>query len=157
MKIGFQIFFLLLWLYLIFLCALVLFTKGFLLKRVVVNNSSECELDNWTINNLQNGVTKRIQLHSETYRQNSKCGRTVKPKFKKAILVIIDGLRYDFLLWDKDLKKPLPNQNKMKKLHGTLQREPNNGKLYRFLADPPTTTMQRIKGITTGGKVCLLL
>jgi phosphatidylinositol glycan class O len=29
-------------------------------------------------------------------------------------------------------------------------RKPNNAKLYKFIADPPTTTLQRLKGLTTG-------
>jgi len=142
--------FLLTWLYLIFLCALLLFTKGFLLKRIVINNSSVCEHDNWTINNLWNGLTTNFYLQSERFLEENKCHREIRPKFQRAILVIIDGLRYDFLQFNDSLTTPLPYQNKMKKLHEILRKEPRNGKLYKFEADPPTTTMQRIKGITTG-------
>lgn len=41
--------------------------------------------------------------------------------------------------------------NKLPIIRDTLQREPEHGFLYKFIADPPTTTMQRIKGFTTGG------
>ena len=30
-------------------------------------------------------------------------------------------------------------------------KKPKNSRLYRFVADPPTVTMQRLKGLTTGG------
>ena len=32
-----------------------------------------------------------------------------------------------------------------------LRENPSNAKLFRFIADPPTTTMQRLKALTTGG------
>lgn len=32
-----------------------------------------------------------------------------------------------------------------------LERRPRNSRLARFVADAPTTTMQRLKGLTTGG------
>lgn len=35
----------------------------------------------------------------------------------------------------------------MHKLHTT---QPNNTRLVKFKADPPTTTLQRLKGLTTG-------
>lgn len=79
----------------------------------------------------------------------------LEPKFKKVVFVVIDGLRYDFLIHkpDMDLKDALPFENKMIKLHNLLKEEPSNGKLFKFEADPPTTTMQRIKGITTGSYI----
>lgn len=144
------------WLYLISLCALLLFSKGFLLKRVVVNNISDCGKSHWLVNNLWNGVTRNIRLDinnkESAFSQQIACNNLIKPQFKKAILVIIDGLRYDFLTYNEeiDLPKVLPFQNKMRKLHGILKEQSHNGKLFKFEADPPTTTMQRIKGITTG-------
>ncbi|XP_057302946.1 GPI ethanolamine phosphate transferase 3-like [Hydractinia symbiolongicarpus] len=149
MSLGLRIFVLLLWLYIIFVSALLLFAKGFLLKRVVVDNSSVCHKDNWMVGNLWNGISARIQVHQ---KPQPVCSRMLRPKFNKAILVIIDGLRYDFLQYDNNLDSSttLPFQNKMKKLHHILNEEPGRGKLYKFEADPPTTTMQRIKGMTTG-------
>ena len=32
----------------------------------------------------------------------------------------------------------------------TLHKHPNQSALYRFVADPPTTTMQRLKALVTG-------
>lgn len=159
MVTGKHVIFSVVWLYLISLCALLLFSKGFLLKRVVVNNISHCSTNHWLVNNLWNGVTSNIRLdlnHQEITPGNA-CNNLIKPQFKKAILVIIDGLRYDFLTYneDIDLPKVLPFQNKMTELHRLLKEQPNNGKLFKFEADPPTTTMQRIKGLTTG--IILLL
>lgn len=139
-----------LWLFTIFSCSLLLFSKGFLLNRVVVGNVSNCQTNYWLLDNLWNGINSEICIKKpETIGD---CKMKLEPKFKKVIFVVIDGLRYDFLTHkpDVDLKNALPFENKMIKLHNLLDEEPFNGKLFRFEADPPTTTMQRIKGITTG-------
>ena len=38
----------------------------------------------------------------------------------------------------------------MPKLHGRLSDDSSHARLYNIYADPPTTTMQRIKAIATG-------
>ncbi|NXF66628.1 PIGO transferase, partial [Ciccaba nigrolineata] len=45
---------------------------------------------------------------------------------------------------------PLPYENKLSFLHHLATSQPRHARLYRFRADPPTATMQRIKGLTTG-------
>lgn len=149
MELG-RVILLILWLFLIFSCSLLLFSKGFLLNRVVVGNISDCQTNYWLIENLWNGVNSEIHIKKPAASEN--CKMKLKPKFKKVVFVVIDGLRYDFLTHkpDVELKDTLPFENKMIKLHNLLKEEPYNGKLFKFEADPPTTTMQRIKGITTG-------
>ncbi|XP_065672440.1 GPI ethanolamine phosphate transferase 3 isoform X2 [Hydra vulgaris] len=152
MSLGFHIFFLMLWLFLMYTCALLLFTKGFLLNRIVMSNISTCEEENWYINNLWSGITTNVVFERESISAKDTCNRLIFPKFHKALLIVIDGLRYDFMQYREEinLTSALPYQNKMKKLHSLMLKEPSNGKLYKFEADPPTTTMQRIKGLTTG-------
>lgn len=152
MTTGFRVFFLVFWLILTFLCALLLFTKGFLLKRIVVGKHSVCEPAHWLLNNLQNGLRTKIRLQTEIFDDKDGCNHMTSPTFSKAVLVIIDGLRYDFLQYHHniDASTALPFQNKMKKLHQILEEQHGHAKLFKFEADPPTTTMQRIKGITTG-------
>lgn len=65
----------------------------------------------------------------------------------KAIVLIIDALRTDFVV-------PWPNDsffNNVLTLPGRLAAEdPSRSLIFDAHSDPPTTTMQRIKGITTG-------
>lgn len=153
MQIG-RVVLLILWLFMIFTCSLLLFSKGFLLKRVVISNISDCQTNHWLIDNLWSGVNSEIHIENNkpSHLNGESCNLVLKPKFKKVIFVVIDGLRYDFLAYkpDIDLKEALPFENKMAKLHGLLKEQPSKGKLFKFEADPPTTTMQRIKGMTTG-------
>jgi phosphatidylinositol glycan class O len=44
----------------------------------------------------------------------------------------------------------LPYQNKLPIINDLLKRDPDHARLLKFIADPPTTTLQRLKGITTG-------
>lgn len=72
-------------------------------------------------------------------------------------LVIIDALRFDFLI--PSLKPPDPAsdrtslhwQDKLSFATDALTKHPLRSLVWKFVADPPTTTMQRLKGMTTGG------
>jgi phosphatidylinositol glycan class O len=67
--------------------------------------------------------------------------------------VVVDALRYDFTV----PFKPRPGQETAQHFHDafpilyeTAVNFPANAFLRPFIADPPTTTLQRLKGLTTG-------
>lgn len=68
----------------------------------------------------------------------------------KVIIVLIDALKYEFGVFNENLEEPLPYQNKLPIIHQLLKTHPDRSRIMRFIADPPTTTLQRLKGITTG-------
>ena len=68
----------------------------------------------------------------------------------KVIIVLIDALKYDFGIYDENLTDPLPYQNKLPIIYELMQKHPDRTRLLKFIADPPTTTLQRLKGMTTG-------
>lgn len=93
------------------------------------------------------------------------------PKKSKVILLVIDALKYDFGLYDEGElfstfttvnsttktnncpsgnKDPLPHENRLPIMRDLLHKQPHHTRLLRFRADPPTTTLQRLKGLTTG-------
>ncbi|KAI3405237.2 GPI13 [Candida oxycetoniae] len=79
-------------------------------------------------------------------------GSCTEPRFDKAIILVIDALRFDFVI-------PVPcssknYHNNFPILHQLAQRD--NGVLLKFIADPPTTTLQRLKGLTTGSLPTIL-
>ena len=118
----------LMWTLCILVCAVYLFTGGFLLKRQVLTEKSAC--------------------HNYSSPYPDSCN-LVPRQYGKAIILIIDALKYDFALYNDSIPLTLakPYQNRLPIIN-TLARE--DGRLYEFLADPPTTTMQRLKGLTTG-------
>lgn len=112
-----------------------MFTKGFLLTRLVLDEKSECALP-----------------PIKTPRQDGKSfedGCWYPKTFDKAVFIIIDALRYDFVVpfYDETAQH---FHNALTILHETSVETPQNAFLLPFIADPPTTTLQRLKGLTTG-------
>ena len=79
----------------------------------------------------------------------------------KVVVLIIDGARFDFAApaselhltrdFEADVKEPL-ELAKLRSIGEILEKDgPVTSELFRFVADPPTTTQQRLKGILTGG------
>jgi GPI ethanolamine phosphate transferase 3 subunit O len=71
-------------------------------------------------------------------------------KTKKLVIFVVDALKYDFGVYNESIKEPLSYQNKLPIIHELSKSHPEHTRLVKFLADPPTTTLQRLKGITTG-------
>lgn len=135
MNLSMQYFCVLLWILSIYVIGLYWFAKGFLLTRLVVNETSSCDV-NFTMK------TDHPEME----------GCWMHKSFDKAVIIIIDALRYDFAVYNRSLPADdeLPFQNKLKIIAQTLNDKPHNSRLYKFVADPPTTTMQRLKGLTAG-------
>ena len=116
--------FLLLWVAFIHFAGIYLYTKGFLLTRLSLSEISTCHEDDTTC--------------------------TLPPSHKRVVLLIIDALRFDFLSPNPP-SPPSPYHHNVLTLPAQLiAKEPDRSFLFTSFADPPTTTLQRIKGITAG-------
>ena len=76
-------------------------------------------------------------------------------RFPRLVLVVIDALRFDFAKpqFSHVSGEPpvsLPFLGKLSSLQRILESQPHHARLYQSKVDPPTTTMQRIKALTTG-------
>uniref|UniRef100_A0A8C8VI66 GPI ethanolamine phosphate transferase 3, catalytic subunit n=1 Tax=Pelusios castaneus TaxID=367368 RepID=A0A8C8VI66_9SAUR len=124
------------WACFLFFSGIGLFTSGFLLMRIELTNRSSCSdplaAPAWVGQGKAPGACWMAQ------------------RFPKAVLLIIDALAFEFARFDPAKERPRPYENKLGFLHHLAGSQPRHARLYRFRADPPTTTMQRIKGITTG-------
>ena len=117
-----------------------LFTSGFLLTRLVLEHKSECSVP-------------PIDTALSYTPGSSEAGCWHPKSFEKAIVIIVDALRYDFTVPyqpSDGSEKPHHFHNAIPVLHETAVNNPNNAFLLPFIADPPTTTLQRLKGLTTG-------
>ncbi|NXW92973.1 PIGO transferase, partial [Alopecoenas beccarii] len=124
------------WVCLLFFAGIGLFMSGFLLTRIELPSSSSCS---------------DPLVPPPWERQSLPPGSCWAPqRFSKAVLVIIDALRFEFAHFNPAKASPLPYENKLSFLHHLTTSQPRHARLYRFRADPPTATMQRIKGLTTG-------
>lgn len=132
-----------LWLLCIHIVGIVYFTSGFLLTRLVLDDKSSC-----AVNPVEATVNWDVNVLSDWKGRGTVDGGCWHPKtFERAVLVIIDALRYDFAVPVAD---DAEFHNAFPFLYETAVKSPNNAFLRPFIADPPTTTLQRLKGLTTG-------
>lgn len=112
---------LLFWVVLLQFAGIYLFTGGFLLSRLSLSDTTTC--------------TSGCQL---------------EPTHSRAIVLIIDALRFDFV--SPHPPHPLsPFHHDVLTLPKRLTAEnPRNSFLFDTYSDPPTATLQRIKALTTG-------
>ena len=116
------------------LMGLLLFFKGYLLNRTAILTYASCPAETGSQN---------------TSQSNHTCTGYPR-KFDTVLWVIIDALRHDFTVFDETLD-PVPlYRNKLPYVRDLLHNQPKNARLYRFYADAPTTTLQRLKALSTG-------
>ncbi|KAJ1738800.1 mannose-ethanolamine phosphotransferase gpi13 [Coemansia sp. RSA 1821] len=131
-----------------------LFARGFLLSRMVLPDQSLPEILPFS-DPVNGSVPAAAAADCEWY----------PAKFERAIVLVIDAMRVDFATWSDELNStfgkstsnPVANNLQLKPYHNRLpaiavlsKARPDQSMLYRFRADPPTTTLQRLKGLTTG-------
>ncbi|KAL6851187.1 mannose-ethanolamine phosphotransferase gpi13 [Amphichorda felina] len=123
------------WVLLIHAAAIYYFTSGFLLTRLVLDDKSTC--DQPPIDSVS------------TAPLNAAKGCWHPKSFDRAVVVIIDALRYDFAV-PHSPEEAHAFHNAFPFLYESAIQSPRNAFLRPFIADPPTTTLQRLKGLTTG-------
>ncbi|VUC20513.1 unnamed protein product [Clonostachys rosea] len=125
------------WVLAIHALAIYLFTSGFLLTRLMLPDISKCDAPP-----IADSASSKAPLNV-----NQGCWH---PKtFDRAVVVLIDALRYDFTVpFAEDQAHAFHNAFPF--LYESSVQNPSNAFLRPFIADPPTTTLQRIKGLTTG-------
>ncbi|KAI1085641.1 hypothetical protein F5B20DRAFT_519165 [Whalleya microplaca] len=126
------------WLLCMHAVGILLFTGGFLLTRLVLDERSEC------------AAPPNTPLLEWEGKGTIEGGCWHPKAFNKAVIVLIDALRYDFTVPVEDEKQPELYHNALPFLYETSVQSPGNAFLRPFIADPPTTTLQRLKGLTTG-------
>ena len=112
----------LLWVLCVHLVGIYLFTRGFLLTRLSLTDATVCP----------DGSCTLPRTHA------------------RAVVLIIDALRFDFLTPDPP-HPPSPYHHNVLTLPRELSASrPRHSLLFNAYADPPTSTLQRIKALTTG-------
>ncbi|XP_044242772.1 GPI ethanolamine phosphate transferase 3 isoform X2 [Ursus arctos] len=130
------------WVCFLFYAGIALFTSGFLLTRLELTNHSSCQ--------------ELPGPGSQPWGSQGKPGACwMASRFSRVVLVLIDALRFDFAQPQPshgpgEPPVSLPFLGKLDSLQRILEIQPHHAKLYQSKADPPTTTMQRLKALTTG-------
>ncbi|XP_045879435.1 GPI ethanolamine phosphate transferase 3 isoform X7 [Meles meles] len=130
------------WVCFLFYAGIALFTSGFLLTRLELTNRSSCQ--------------EPPGPGSLPWGSQGKPGACwMASRFSRLVLVLIDALRFDFAHPQRshgpgEPPVSLPFLGKLDSLQRILEIQPHHARLYQSKADPPTTTMQRLKALTTG-------
>lgn len=113
---------LLTWIFSVHLAGIYLFTRGFLLTRLSLSNASDCSTQHCDVSHVH----------------------------KRAVFLIIDALRFDFVTPNPPSPVSPFHHNILILPQELTKKRPKHSFIFNSYADPPTTTLQRIKGITTG-------
>lgn len=144
--------FIMLWVAYMLSAGIHLFSRGFLLSRDTLTDVSQCRslafcTDPQNASCLLDAAFVRTALQNQ---QPEALADVCLPAKSRVILLVVDALKYDFGLYDAARQNPEPFENKLPFLHELQTTRPAHARLLRFTADPPTTTLQRLKGLTTG-------
>ncbi|KAI9226988.1 MAG: hypothetical protein DHS80DRAFT_17891 [Piptocephalis tieghemiana] len=129
--------------------ALFVFTRGFLLSRTVLPDLSSCA--DSPVPGSWSSSSSPSPSSSSSSSVPPGCWSSQPPPYKRALILLVDALRFDFTLYDPSLPEPIPPyRNKLPIIQHLLDTQPRRALRYQFLADPPTTTLQRLKALSTG-------
>ncbi|KAK2581460.1 hypothetical protein KPH14_005130 [Odynerus spinipes] len=129
------------WMSYLMTAGLLVFTSGFLLNRVSRPERAECKT--CTVP----GDCNLTNIFQDTQHAATIC----LERKARVVLLVVDALKYEFATWyDDSTSAASYHRNKLPIVHELLGKKPLHTRLYKFIADPPTTTMQRLKGLTTG-------
>jgi len=144
------------------LLGLSIFTQSFFLSRTSYTNTSSCNYESGG-NLLRDSLGLEIQyidylreiglLSDAKNVEGISDGCWTSRRVDSMIILVVDALRFDFARDHLPLSigsRLFPSTNTT---HSSTTKQQYRGtsKLYQFIADPPTVTMQRLKGLTTGG------
>ncbi|CAK1550668.1 unnamed protein product [Leptosia nina] len=142
----------LIWFSYLILSAILMFGHGFLLSRKTLTDVSECV-------GIESVGCDEISSDSAACNEPEKLERILNnpgsplvcpSTSKRVVLILVDALRYDFTEYNPALENPLYYQNRLPVIHNTVKKWPEKARIFRFMADPPTTTFQRVKALVTG-------
>nr|XP_043614047.1 GPI ethanolamine phosphate transferase 3 [Erigeron canadensis] len=135
-KCVFTVFFTIL---LIHCIAILIFTSGFLLTRTELPYYSHCSD---VTQSPCGGFPSHFQNHTSCW---------TKPAVNRVVIIVLDALRFDFVAPSTFFEEKKPWMDKLQVLHKLASDSELSARIFKAIADPPTTSLQRLKGLTTGG------
>ncbi|CAI0554908.1 unnamed protein product [Linum tenue] len=131
--------------------AILMFTKGFLLTRTELPYYSNCS--DISVSPCLSSPDANVDNHSSGHLENAKQDQHCwsKPAVDRLVIIILDALRFDFVAPSAFFPEKKPWMDKLPVLQNLAFTQGSSTKIFKAIADPPTTSLQRLKGLTTGG------
>ncbi|XP_050208690.1 uncharacterized protein LOC126659389 isoform X2 [Mercurialis annua] len=121
---------------------IIIFTRGFLLTRTELPYYSHCS-------DVSQSPCFSPSVNFIDRRQQQQCW--TKPAVDRLIIIVLDALRFDFVAPSSFFPEKKPWMDKLSVLQKMAFKEGSSARIFKAIADPPTTSLQRLKGLTTGG------
>lgn len=131
------------------------FAASFFLAKRSLSTMSQCDEDATALLQLLGLSPNQIDRALGSAVHNSASPRNgcwMDRRVDSVVILVVDALRFDFCLYNlpqsvgKRMERMRAESNE-----GRHRHHHNQTRLFRFVADPPTVTMQRLKALTTGG------
>ncbi|KAJ4833712.1 hypothetical protein Tsubulata_038620 [Turnera subulata] len=124
--------------------AILIFTRGFLLTRTDLPFYSHCS-----------DISQSPCSFSENCRDANDTASAAscwtKPAADRLVIIVLDALRIDFVAPSSFYQEKKPWMDRLTVLQNLASTRRSSAKIFKAIADPPTTSLQRLKGLTTGG------
>ncbi|XP_057979081.1 GPI ethanolamine phosphate transferase 3 isoform X2 [Malania oleifera] len=135
--------------------AILIFTRGFLLTRTELPFSSHCSdvsqspcFSSSSIPS-SNSSANHHETTSSSHHKRPRCW--TKPAIDRLVIIVLDALRFDFVAPSKIFQESKAWMDKLLVLQQLASTQRSSARIFKAIADPPTTSLQRLKGLTTGG------
>ncbi|KAK1577796.1 hypothetical protein Q3G72_024883 [Acer saccharum] len=119
----------------IHIVGILIFTRGFLLTRTELPYYSNCS---------------DVSQSPCSSPNPPQCW--TGPAVDRLVIIVLDALRFDFVAPTTFFKESKPWMNRLPILQRLASiNGSSSARIFKAIADPPTTSLQRLKGLTTGG------
>ncbi|XP_050271898.1 uncharacterized protein LOC126715366 [Quercus robur] len=125
---------------LLHIVSILIFTRGFLLTRTELPFYSHCS---------DASQSPCFSSSSSSPSNSSRCW--TKPAIDRLVIIVLDALRFDFVAPSTFFEESKPWMDKLKVIQRLASERGSSARIFKAIADPPTTSLQRLKGLTTGG------
>lgn len=125
------------------------FSASFFLAKQSLPQVSDCDEAKTLLTDVLGLST--IEAHTVlgyNERQEKRRGCWLDRRIDSMVILVVDALRFDFARYRLPLSVGARIADMEKNHH--LHNKTTASQLLQFVADPPTVTMQRLKGLTTG-------
>ncbi|WCJ41278.1 GPI ethanolamine phosphate transferase 2 [Euphorbia peplus] len=119
---------------------ILIFTRGFLLTRTELPYYSHSS-------DISQSPCFPPPSHNQSLGQHC----WTKPAVDRVLIIVLDALRFDFVAPSSFFSEKKPWMDKLPVLQKMAFKQGSSSRIFKAIADPPTTSLQRLKGLTTGG------
>jgi phosphatidylinositol glycan class O len=89
-------------------------------------------------------------INDDDSNDNKRQGCWLNRRIDSMVILVVDALRFDFARYRLPLSVGKRIESMLKSSPPNHNNRTTSSQLLQFVADPPTVTMQRLKGLTTG-------